>query len=83
LVDDFTARLESAKGAIDRARTDRIKAETTKEQLEKQQTQIIDEIRTLGVEPENLDATIAELETGILADLEKLDALIPGEYKVG
>ena len=78
---DFTQRLEANKKAIDKARTDRAKAEATKEQLEKQQEQILSEIRNLGVEPDQLDQTIIELETGIEADLSKLDQLIPQEYK--
>lgn len=78
---DYATRLEEYRKAIDRARTDRAKAEATKEQLEKQQEQIIAEIRALGVEPENLDATIAELEAEITADLDKLESLIPAEYR--
>ncbi len=79
--DTFATRLESAKKAIDKAKTDRITAEANKANLEKQQETIIAEIRALGVEPEQLDQTIAGLETGIAADLEQLDALIPQEYR--
>jgi len=79
---DYAVRLENYRKSIDKARTDRARAEATKEQLEKQQAQIVEEIRALGVEPEQLDQTITELETGIAADLDKLNALIPAEYRV-
>lgn len=78
---DYATRLEDSRKAIDKARTDRAKAEATKEQLEKQQETITAEIRALGVEPEQLDQTITELEAGIGADLDKLDGLIPAEYR--
>jgi hypothetical protein len=42
----------------------------------------LSEIRALGVEPDQLDTVITELETGIEADLGKLDELIPQEYRV-
>ena len=80
---NYTPKLESLKGSIDKAKTDRIKAQTTKESLEKQQEGIIVEIQAQGVEPSELDATILELETEIEADMTRLEELIPQEYKVG
>jgi len=76
----FATQLEGYKKGIDKAKTDRARAEATKEQLEKQQDAIIQEIRALGVEPEQLDQTITELETGIGEDLARLETLIPAEY---
>ena len=78
---DFAIKLDVYKKGIEKAKTDRAKAEATKEQLERQQTQIESEVRSLGVEPENLDAAIADLETQIAADMVKLDELIPEEYR--
>jgi hypothetical protein len=49
--------------------------------LEKQQSQILDEIKALGVEPGQLDQVIADLESGIAGDMEKLEGLIPVEYR--
>lgn len=79
--DDFAIKLEVYKKGIEKAKTDRAKAEATKEQLEKQQQQIEHEIRSYGVEPENLDEAIAKLETQIAADMAKLEELIPEEYR--
>lgn len=79
---NYAERLQAAKNAIERAKTDRTRAETTKESLEKQRDGIIEEIKALGVDPENLDATIADLDTRIQDDLAKLEQLIPAEYRV-
>lgn len=79
----YAAQLEGYRKSIDRAKTERITAEANKANLEKQQESIETEVRALGVEPEQLDATILELETGIGADMERLSELIPAEYKVG
>ena len=78
---DFTVKLDAYKKGIEKAKTDRAKAEATKEQLERQQKEIEHEIRALGVEPEKLDEAIAELEIQIAADMAKLDELIPKEYR--
>jgi hypothetical protein len=81
--ENYTPKLESLKVSIDKAKTDRIKAQTTKESLEKQQEGIVGEIRAQGVEPDQLDQVILELRTGIDEDFLRLDDLIPAEYKVG
>jgi chromosome segregation ATPase len=78
---DFAVKLDAYKKGIEKAKTDRAKAEATKEQLEIQQKKIEHEIRSLGVEPDKLDEAIAELENQIAADMAKLDELIPKEYR--
>jgi len=78
---NYAERLQAVKNAMERAKTDRTRAETTKESLEKQRDGVLEEIRALGVDPEKLDDTISELDTQIQADLAKLEALIPAEYR--
>lgn len=80
-VNNYAARLQNIKAALEKAKTDRARAEATKESLEKQRDAIVEEIRSMGFEPENLDATIAELDAAIQADLAKLEQLIPAEYQ--
>jgi chromosome segregation ATPase len=78
---NYAVRLQSIKTALEKAKTDRARAEATKESLEKQRDAIVEEIKSMGFEPENLDATIAELDTQIQSDLVKLEQLIPAEYR--
>jgi len=78
---NYDVRLQSIKAALEKAKTDRARAEATKESLEKQRDAIVEEIKSMGFEPENLDATIAELDTQIQADLARLEELIPAEYR--
>lgn len=80
-VNNYAVRLQNIKAALEKAKTDRARAEATKENLEKQRDAIVEEIRSMGFEPENLDATIAELDAAIQADLSKLEQLIPAEYR--
>lgn len=77
---NYAVRLQNIKAALEKAKTDRARAEATKESLEKQRDTIVEEIRNMGFEPENLDTTIADLDAAIQADLVKLEQLIPAEY---
>ena len=77
---NYSDRLQAINKALEKAKTDRTRAETTKESLEKQREGIIEEIKALGVDPDNLDATIAELDTKIQTDLASLEQMIPAEY---
>ena len=79
---DYTDRLQAIGKALEKAKTDRTRAETTKESLEKQRDGIIEELRALGVEPDKLDDTITELDEQIRVDLASLEQMIPAEYRV-
>lgn len=81
MANNYTERINAAKNALDRAKTDRARAEATKESLEKQRDGIIEEIKTMGVNPDQLDDTIANLDQCIQADLTRLEELIPAEYR--
>lgn len=77
---NYEAKLKVLNLALEKAKTDRARAEATKEGLEKQLDGIISDIRALGVEPENLGITISDLDSGIQSDLARLEELIPAEY---
>jgi chromosome segregation ATPase len=78
---DYTSRINAAKAAVEKAKADRIRAEQNKENLLKRQAEIEAEIRALGVEPDQLDETIAKLEAEIQADLLTVEQMIPVQYR--
>lgn len=73
----LTDRLESLKQRAEIARTEKAKAEATLESLEKQQAELIAEIKAFGIEPEQLDAEIARLEKEITEALAEAEKLLP------
>ena len=77
---DYTKELNKLKQAIERAKTERTKAETNKESLEKRQSEVLAECKALGVEPENLAAEIERLDVAIQDGLTQARRLVPEEY---
>jgi chromosome segregation ATPase len=74
-------KINALKSAIERAKTERTKAETNLETYNKQLQEVENEIRALDVEPGNIDAVIAELDQEIAKDLAEVEALIPAQYR--
>jgi len=80
-VENIEDSLKTYRAAIDRAKEDRTKAKTTKENLEAQEKQIIEELKVQSVDdPAKLDKEIQDLNTAIEDGRAKLDELIPKEY---
>lgn len=77
---DYAQELNKLKVAIERAKTERTKAETNKETLEKRQEELLAECKALGVKPENLEAEIERLDMAIQDGLKQAEELIPKEY---
>lgn len=75
----ITDRLESLKADIDRGKTEKTRAETTLESLNKQRKEIEAELKALGVKPENLDAEIERLDKEIREGLVEAERLLRGE----
>lgn len=73
---DYTQRLESLKDNLDKAKLNKVKYEERLNILIKEQEDIIKEIKSLGIEPENLDAEIKSLENEIAKDIEKAESLL-------
>lgn len=79
-----TVRLQNLKVTIERGRRESIQAETTLKTLKEQETALKEQVRAQGVEPENLDKAIADLDIEIqqgLSEAEKLlaPALAPAQ----
>lgn len=78
---NYTKQIEARSAALKRMETARVKAESDKEHAEKRLEELHAEARALGVEPENIDAEIAKLETEIEDDLKLTGDLIPAEFR--
>ena len=71
--------LVKIREAIDKAKHMRFRAEARLEELENQQKRLLNELKELGVNPDQLEDEIARLEREIQQGLEETWALIPKE----
>ena len=69
-------RLQNLKSTIERGRTEVARAEATLESLQKQEAEIHNQLREMGVEPENLDAEIERLKAEVAEKLNQAEALL-------
>ena len=77
--DKVTERLNALKAQIETGKTEKAKAEANLATYTKQRDEILAEIRSLGVEPENLPAEITRLDEEIEANLTQAEQLLsPG-----
>jgi chromosome segregation ATPase len=82
-VTDYTKELNQLKSAIEKAKTERAKAEANKETLEKRREELLAECKALGVKPEDLAAEIERLDTAIQDGLKQARELVPQEFMAG
>lgn len=75
--EEYTARLQKLKEGLERANNLRIQAETRLEELSKQEKELVEQIKAYGVEPEQLDDYIANLQQEIETLIDKIENLIP------
>ena len=68
--------LEGFKTQIEKAKTAKTKAETTLEQLEKQQQDVIEEMKLLGVAPETITDEINKIEKEIEILAVEIESII-------
>lgn len=73
---DYTNRLEALKDSLDKAKLNKVKYEERLNILLNDRENIIKEIKTLGIEPENLEAEIKNLENKIATDIAKAEELL-------
>lgn len=76
---EYEKRINQIKESLDKAKNMRIRAETRLEQLNKQKEEILEELKTLGVAPEQMDGEIERLRSEIEDLLGKAEKLIPEE----
>lgn len=70
-------RIRELREALEKAKQMRIQAETRLEELARQEGEILRELETLGVKPENLAAEIERLDREIAALLDQAESLLP------
>lgn len=73
---DYTNRLEALKDSLDKAKLNKVKYEERLSILLNDRENIIKEIKALGIEPENLEAEIKNLENKIATDITKAEELL-------
>lgn len=73
---DYTNRLEALKDSLDKAKLNKVKYEERLNILLNDRENIIKEIKALGIEPENLEAEIKNLENKIANEITKAEELL-------
>lgn len=73
---DYTNRLEALKDSLDKAKLNKVKYEERLNILLNDRENILKEIKALGIEPENLEAEIKNLENKIATDINKAEELL-------
>lgn len=73
---DYTNRLEALKYSLDKAKLNKVKYEERLNILLNDRENILKEIKALGIEPENLEAEIKNLENKIATDITKAEELL-------
>ena len=75
---DIATKLNNLKGQVDSGKIEVAKAEQNLENLTAQKEKFYEEIKALGVEPENIQAEIERLEQEIMQGLASAESLIRG-----
>ena len=75
--DPYGDKLKLLKVGLEQANNLSIQAETRLEELSRQEKEIIEQIRALGVEPDRLEEELALLEGEITALIGEIEELIP------
>ncbi|HEX3030324.1 MAG TPA: hypothetical protein VHT34_13740 [Clostridia bacterium] len=74
---DYEKSINKLKDDLDKAKSLRIRAEARLEQLNKQKQDILAEIESLGVKPEDLENEIELLKKEIEELIEKANRMLP------
>ena len=74
---DYEKELNSLKENLEKAKSLKYRAEARLEQLKQQETEIIKELRDLGVKPEDLESEITHLTSDINKLFQEANELLP------
>lgn len=74
---DYEKELTQLKDNIDYAKKLKYKAEIRLEQLKEQENEIIKELESMGIKPENIESEIETLKTDIEKLLKEAKEMIP------
>lgn len=80
-VNSINEQLQKAREAVDKMKAARTRAEADHDNYTKRQQEIEEEIRALGVEPEQLAEKIQELESSITENMAKIWNMIPEQFR--
>ncbi|MCA5587974.1 hypothetical protein [Finegoldia magna] len=70
-------RFNNIKKRLDKAKEEKNRAEIALENLEKQKEDILNQLKELNIDPENLESEITKLQNQIEQDLQKAEELLP------
>ncbi len=74
---DYSKEINELKVKLDDSKIKRARAETTLEGLNNQKNELLEEVKLLGIEPENLELEIKNLENEIDGLLFEASKLLP------
>jgi chromosome segregation ATPase len=80
-LNNINAQLQSAREAVDKMKSARARAEADYDNYMKRQQELEEEIRALGVEPEQLEEKIQGLEASITENMAKIWGMIPEQFR--
>ena len=70
-------RFNNIKERLDKAKEEKNRAEIALEILQKQKEDILNQLKELNIDPENLESEITRLQNQIEQDLQKAEELLP------
>ena len=74
---DYEKTIAQLKDNLEKAKSMRFRAEAKLEQLNKQKEEIVKEINSMGLEPENIDKEIEKLKNEIDVLIDQSRELLP------
>jgi chromosome segregation ATPase len=74
---DYEKTISQLKENLEKSKSMKFRAEAKLEQLNKQKEEIISEIKSMGLEPDNLDQEISKLQEQIDVLIEESKEMLP------
>lgn len=74
---DYEKTISQLKDNLEKAKSMRFRAEAKLEQLNKQKEEIVNEIKAMGLEPDNIDKEIEKIQKEIDALISESRELLP------